>query len=524
MDVFKFILQEFIETIGFTSQENDYLVRMIQKNEEEKAIRVYLEEKIASTTTLDDMLSTFYIFSLASYQSKTLMHLLKRAGIDDINALDPGELWEGACSALHYAVFEKNLSKIAFLLELGIDANLPREEDGNTALHYAASLGSIEMVQLFLQKGRHDFFLKNKQGRTALGSAIENTHFSCSKLIYESFKKEFHDSNSLLLLKESLSVVIHSDDTPDLKSEEQRKQLWQWLEKENLLNEEHTEKRIIEAIAHNHQDVLKRFKPIIQAKDPTNYYFLGEEYTTLLYYAAGCGCTTVLNYWLEKTETKKKINAFVIDSKNDSLLKEAAAEGNYIFTERLIQSVYEKAITDLEKRKKHYTAALHKVIESYERLIKPLRKWEGQKEKKLVMTMALLVVAITSLEKCAISEIQLLKQVTTAALLKQITQIAEEIMEIQQHFSKNKQSSTALSLCLDANIKEVWYCLWEAMSTTSIGKLSNEIILEILSLTIQEDIQEKTAPFTFFYHPRDTVCTGQVQELLNIMHTQKRKI
>ena len=77
---------------------------------------------------------------------------------------------------LHIAVAAKKHQNVCFLLEQGVDPNIP-DMDGSTALHKAVEGENIPIVCTFLSQTNTDRNTKNRQGQTALHLAVESKNW-----------------------------------------------------------------------------------------------------------------------------------------------------------------------------------------------------------------------------------------------------------------------------------------------------------------------------------------------------------
>ena len=73
-------------------------------------------------------------------------------------------------TALHVAMFQKNLEVVRLLLEHGYDPNAIATRNGHTPLHNTIPTDNIEAARLLLQFGA-DRNIRNLEGRTPLAMA-----------------------------------------------------------------------------------------------------------------------------------------------------------------------------------------------------------------------------------------------------------------------------------------------------------------------------------------------------------------
>jgi len=94
----------------------------------------------------------------------------------DVNVRD-----EDGWSALHHAVYGRQISVLEALLRLGADINAA-EQFGGTPLHWACEVEDAEAVQLLLRSGA-DVNLSDKKDRTPLHDALFKRNWAIVKLL-----------------------------------------------------------------------------------------------------------------------------------------------------------------------------------------------------------------------------------------------------------------------------------------------------------------------------------------------------
>ena len=86
-------------------------------------------------------------------------------------------------TALHVAVFQKNIDIIKLLLDYGYDPNARTTENGYTPLHNAVTANNVEAARLLLKYGANKS-IKGFDGLTALDKAKKEDKRDLVMLLY----------------------------------------------------------------------------------------------------------------------------------------------------------------------------------------------------------------------------------------------------------------------------------------------------------------------------------------------------
>ena len=103
----------------------------------------------------------------------------------DILATNPDKDFRDAFgdTALHVAIFQKNLLVVKLLLDYGLDPNARATKNGYTPLHNAVSANNIDAARLLLQYGANKN-IKGLDGLTPLDKARKEEKRELILLLY----------------------------------------------------------------------------------------------------------------------------------------------------------------------------------------------------------------------------------------------------------------------------------------------------------------------------------------------------
>lgn len=86
-------------------------------------------------------------------------------------------------TALHAAMFQRNLMVVKILLDYGFDPNARATKNGNTPLHYAVASDNLGAARLLLQYQANKN-IRNFEGLTPLEKARKEEKDEMAKLLY----------------------------------------------------------------------------------------------------------------------------------------------------------------------------------------------------------------------------------------------------------------------------------------------------------------------------------------------------
>ena len=124
--------------------------------------------------------------------------------IDEFNTNEPPPLGKIASAKLHPAVFNGELNKVRFLIEVFHCSPLTVNRKGHTALHTAAACGELGILRFFVEERVVNSAVESVSRETVLHCSAENGQLSVVKYLVET---QMVDP---LILDEQLLSPLHS--------------------------------------------------------------------------------------------------------------------------------------------------------------------------------------------------------------------------------------------------------------------------------------------------------------------------